>query len=1027
MFTHLHCHSYYSFLRGSASPAALARRAAELRMDTLALTDRDSICGAVEFYLACRELKIKPILGVELTEPVKPLSERETVSLRRAVFLARNREGWERVCELTTARRLDDKFSLARAVREAGENIFVITDFPELIPGISPRYFALETNLFMDFRRRREIFRISREKRIPVIAANDVYFLFPGDYFLVRLLACIRTRSGWGEVVSSALPHRASWLKSPREMEEAPGIYPEMLLAGRRIAESCNLNLELGRIQLPRYPLSPGETAQERLLSLCRKGMKKRYGNSDSRITRRLEKELGIINRLGMADYFLLVEEIIGFARSRGIPTLGRGSAANSLVCYLLGITGVDPLRYDLYFERFLNLKRRDPPDIDLDFPTNRRHEVIDWIYRRFGRDRVATLSTTVRFRARSALGETARVMGMKEDEARLLTRHFPYYADLADPDRIRREAPECRGLPWSEERFNNIMKVASLMVGIPRHLSVHPGGVVIAPAPLTRYLALARAANGVVVTQPDMYSVKKQGLIKIDILGQRALAVVDDLVRGLKEEGIRIDFNAIDPTLDHSTRELIAAGRTLGCFYVESPVMRTLLRRLECRDFETLVVASSIIRPGVSNTGCAESYIARCLGREKNISLHPLVDEILKETRGVMIYQEQVMRVVSEVAGLSLADGDEFRRCMSKKPGWQAMANYRERFISGAIRNRVPQETAVKLWQQIEGFAAYAFCQAHSAAFARLSFETAYLKAHFPARFMAALISHRGGFYPTREYVREAERMGLKIYPPDVNKSDYCYRAEGEGIRVGLMEIKGLRLKTSRLILKERTDALYCSWEDFRSRIRPDAGELEALVKSGALDSLGMNHSGCYWRLAAARTCYPPDELFPRFREISGPPLPVIRGGLKSLRREEEEGLGFSLLPPKAEEVRRKLERLSPGIPLIRANEQLNWAGKEVQLVGDYVTGRLNRTRKGHRMMKFITLEDATGLFEVVLFPDCYSRYGSHLAGGGPFYVRGKVQVKDRVPTIIGSFLCRTEKEINPFSKPITGSSIIR
>ncbi|MEA1926601.1 MAG: DNA polymerase III subunit alpha, partial [Candidatus Auribacterota bacterium] len=794
-----------------------------------------------------------------------------------------------------------------------------------------------------------------------------------------------------------------AWLKSVREMEDSLGEYPDTFLAAARIAAECELTMELGKLHLPRYPLPVGENAPEHLRILCRSGARRRYGGGGERMKRRLEKELGVINRLGMADYFLLVEEIVGFAKSRGIPTLGRGSAANSLVCYLLGITGVDPLRYNLYFERFLNLKRKDPPDIDLDFPTHRRAGVIDWIYYRFGRDRVAMLSTTVRFRARSALGETARVMGMGESGVRALTRNFPYFDDLRDPDRIRREAPECRDLPWDDPGFREIIRAASRLIGIPRHRSVHPGGMIIAPAPLTRYLALTRAANGVVVTQPDMYSVKKLGLLKIDILGQRALAVMHDVVRGLEEDGTRLDFNEIDLTRDEPTRELIAGGRTIGCFYVESPVMRTLLKRLKCRDFQTLVAASSIIRPGVSSTGCAESYISRSLGREEIPSLHPRVDGILKETYGVMIYQEQVMRVVSEAAGLSPAVGDEFRRCMSKKPGRQAMGNYRERFLTGAVKNLIPRETAVKLWQEIEGFAAYAFCQAHSASFAQLSFETAYLKARYPARFMAALISRRGGFYSTREYVREAERMDLEILPPDVNRSDYSYRAEGEGIRVGLMEVKGLRLDTARLILRERDSGPYRSWEDFRARIRPNTGELASLVKSGALGSLGLSRTELFWRLAGRSFNSSPDELFPGFREESGPPLPRIQNNPECRRGDEREGLGFSLLPWATEDYRRKLESFSPSIPLIRANEQLEWEGKEVQLIGDPVTDRLNRTRRGNRLMKFITLEDPTGLFEVVLFPDCYARYGHHLSGAGPFYVRGTVQVKDEVPTIIG------------------------
>jgi len=1008
-FTHLHCHSYYSFLRGTAAPTDLARRAAELGMPALALTDRDSVCGSVEFYLACREAGVKPILGVELTESGDyycRASDGRPGSPRRAVFLARNRDGWRRICELTTARQLDGNFSLSQSIRTAGDNLFVLAEYPDLAGDTIPRSFILAVTSFMGLREREEIFRFGRARNIPVAATNDIYFLSPADYSLARLLSCIRTRSLWENIAPSEIPHREARFKSRREMEDSLGAYPEVFSTSLRIAGECNIELELGRLHLPRYPLPPGESAPRRLRTLCREGVKKRYGIVRSGLEQRLEKELGVIFRLGMADYFLLVEEIVDFARRRGIPTLGRGSAANSLVCYLLGITGVDPLRYNLYFERFLNDKRQDPPDIDLDFPTNRRDEVVSWIYRRFGSDRVAMLSTTVRFRARSALRETARVMGRGEEWAGRLTGSLPYYASLRDPDLIRREAPECRDLPWDDPEAGKILKVASRLEGLPRHLSVHPGGMVITPEPLTGYLALTRAAKGIVVTQPDMYSVKKLGLVKIDILGQRALAVVEDVVRGVGDGVDEIDFSVIDPTRDEATRELIASGRTIGCFYVESPVMRSLLKRLSCREFETLVAASSIIRPGVSSTGCAESYIARHLGREVPRPIHPLVDGILQDTYGVMIYQEQVMRVVSEAAGLSPADSDEFRRCMSKKPGWRALANYRERFIRGAVNNHLLRKTAVELWRRIEGFAAYAFCQAHSASFARLSYQTAYLKAHYPARFMASLISRRGGFYSTREYVREAVRMGLSIYPPDVNRSDYLYRSEGEGIRVGLMEVKGLRQNTIRRIMKERENSPYRSWKDFLLRARPDSGELSKLIGSGALGSLSGSRTAFAWMEAAGRSTAPPDNLFPRFREESGPPLPDFQSGLSDRRQAEKDGLGFSLLPPEAEDLRRKLKKFSRSIPLIRANEQTKWEGEDVQLVGDLVTSRLNRTRGRGRLMKFLTLEDSTGLFEVVLFPDCYARYGHHLAAAGPFYVRGTVQVKDDVPVILGRFL---------------------
>lgn len=998
MFVHLHCHSYYSFLRGVVSPARLARRAAELGMPALALTDTDGVYGAVEFYRACREEGIKPILGVELTG-----------GEGSAVFLARDRSGWEKICELTTARQLKEGFSIRRAVREAGENVFILIGCPSLLSTVAhcplpTPYIYLEMNTFQPARTRSELMELARKKKLPLVAANDVHFLKPGEWPQAKVLAGIRTLSTWNSIPPEAVPSRQAWFKNEAGMEAALGEYPEALSETGRIAAAATVELELGALHLPRYPLPPGTDSGALLAEKCRRGVKRRYGKFSAGAGKRLRKELKIILDLGLADYFLLVEEIVRFARRLGIPTLGRGSAANSLVCYLLGITDVEPLKHRLYFERFLNPARSDPPDIDLDFPSDRRDEVIERIYRRFGRDRVAMLSTTVRFRARSALRETARVMGIGAEETNRLTRHLPYFSSLRDPERIRGEVPECRSLPWGNKEFRSLLRAAAELEGFPRHLSVHPGGVVIAPAPLTRYLALERAAKGIVITQPDMYSVKELGLIKIDVLGQRSLAVVEEVVREEAERGVKINFAAFDPAADEATGELVGSGRTIGCFYIESPVMRTLLKRLKCRDFETLVAASSIIRPGVSNTGLAERYIARHLGKEKITSLHPRLDGILEETHGVMIYQEQVMKVLSAAAGMSLAEADHFRRCMSKKPGWTALENYRQQFQLGAGKRKIPPEVIDELWRQIEGFSAYAFCKAHSASFALLSFRAAYLKAHFPAAFMAALISHRGGFYPTAEYVEEARRMGLEILPPDVNRCSYKYRAEKAGIRVGLMEIRHLRRRTARAILREREKKPFISWADFIRRTVPDCRELKSLIRSGALDSLGESRTALLWKASAAGK-RPGTDFLGGFEEESGPGLPSFAESSEALAAGEREELGFPL-SPRGEDWAGKLKKLYPKLPLMKTGGRSTESGEEIQFIGRPVTGRLIRTNKGGKLMKFLTLDGPGGPLEVVIFPDCYARYGDRLRSSGPIYVRGRLQVRDSAPVLICHFL---------------------
>nr|HPJ71613.1 DNA polymerase III subunit alpha [bacterium] len=621
----------------------------------------------------------------------------------------------------------------------------------------------------------------------------------------------------------------------PRRGElERAGFARAALAESGRLAAACDFRFDGSPPRL--YP--EGDVGV--LRAACRDAFSRTMGGSEpGRV--RLERELGVIERMGFAGYFLLAREIVVFAAERAIPWVGRGSAANSLVCYLLGITAVNPLEHGLYFERFLNEHRPDPPDIDIDFPTHRRREVIEFIRRRYGRERTALISTTSRFRGRGAFREAARVLGWREEKIREISRKLPYFFSNREPERLRREIPECRDLPWADSGFCRILTLAAALEGIPRNISVHPGGVVVSPRPLTDMVALERASGGLVVTQPDMYSIRDLGLVKVDILGQRALAVVEDTIRLEAARGTTLDWGTVKPREDEATGRLIATGRTLGCFYIESPVMRLLLRRLGCRDFETLVAASSIIRPGVNSSGLADRYIARSRGEEPVPRLHPLLAPILAETKGVMIYQEQVMRVVSAAAGMSMGDADLFRRAMNGK---ENMGVLEKRFRSGCRTTGFPEREIDALWGQIRSFAAYSFCKAHSAAFSVLSFQTAWLKAHYPASFLAAVISRRGGFYPSSEYIEEARRLGLEVLSPDVNHSEGVSISEGAGIRLGLMEVSGLGPEAIRRIVVARPRGGFSSWEDFIGRVRPGVAETRRLLSAGALDGLGVGRA---------------------------------------------------------------------------------------------------------------------------------------------------------------------------------------
>ena len=543
-------------------------------------------------------------------------------------------------------------------------------------------------------------------------------------------------------------------------------------------------------------------------------------------------------------------------------------------------------------------------------------------------------------------------------------------------------------------------MRMAAEIEGYPRHLSIHCGGIVISPFSLTDLVPLERSSNGLVITQYDMYPLEDLGLVKIDLLGQRGLSVVADTVEAARENyGEEVDFSRFDPEEDGKTQELVRRGETLGCFYIESPAMRSLLKKLRVDSFLLLVAASSIIRPGVSNSGMMRKFIDRHNGKEEVRYLHPRLEDLLKETYGIMIYQEDVIKVAHHLAGMDLAEADALRRCMSKKRNWEAMEKYRGRFIRGCRENGVSPEVADALWEQIECFAGYAFCKAHSASFARISYQAAYLKAHYPAEFMASVLTNQGGFYATSVYLEEARRMGLRPLLPHIHRSREGYTAEKvsscwedgnrrDGIRVGLMQIKHLGRDTVRSILKHRSrGGLFLSFQDVCSRAGASFREIETLVRCGALDCLGANRPELLWKLGLLRRHKEKvegDALFSR--EPDAPPLPDY-SPLEKLKAETEI-LELAVSAPPLGFFRKQLNALGA----VPSDALCEYAGRHVRVAGRVVTSKRTQTKQGETM-KFLTLEDLHGLMEVTLFPGVYRRYGHLLPAELPLVVEGKVE----------------------------------
>jgi error-prone DNA polymerase len=954
------------------------------------------------------------------------------------VALARSLEGFAELCRLLTARHLQEDFRLGEALATLSEEVVLLVSDPPLLSAIVRRRGG--AGLYAELvdhgggaaerRRLRDLVGEARRLGVPPAATNAVHFAEPSGHRAHRLLGAIRTCTTLGGLPPGHAVSAEAWLKPARLMTRLFRERPEAVRATLDIAEACRVELPVGRLRLPPFPLPPGETAFSYLWALATRGLRERYRPPSGRAVERLASELKVIEDKALAPYFLVVWDINEWARVRGIPTVGRGSAANSLVCYCLGITEIDPLAHNLYFERFLSPERTDCPDIDLDFPWNQRDAVVEHVYERYGRDHVAMISTHVTFRGRGALREVGKALGLPADEIDGFVRRLPGYVDLAGLERARRELPECRELPLEEEPFRTLCELGRAIEGFPRHLGIHCGGLVVSPEPITNLIPLEEAAKGLVITQYDMYPVEDMGLVKIDLLGQRALSVVMDTVAAVGERyGEEVDFAEVDPVADPETKALMREGRTMGCFYVESPGMRNLLKKLRVEDFDTLVAASSIIRPGVADSGMMRAFIDRYRGRQPVAYLHPVLEEVLGDTLGVMIYQEDVIKVAHAVAGMSLGEAEGLRRCMSKKRHWEAMSTYRERFLRGAGARGIGPDVAGEIWRQIESFGGYAFCKAHSASFALVSYRTAYLKARWPAEFLAAVLSNQGGFYGASAYVEEARRLGLRVLPPDVNTSGLAFSAEGwppgEGpadgranaLRVGLMQVGGASRATMEAVVEARTrQGSFASLGDFLSRVPAELDEAAALIKAGAFGSLGRTRPELLWELKllygeVARLRAGGGEepmLFSARPARKGPPVPKLaEHPFEEVLALEQEVLGLTVSAHPLARYRSALR----GLPLLPARALGEHVGRRVRLVGWLVTSKRTRTRRG-QWMRFLTLEDETAIYDATLFPAVYQRFGHLVTDRGPYLVAGRVEPDGSGTTVTAEELERLEGE---------------
>jgi len=1019
-FVHLDVHSGYSLLAGASTVEDLVARASAQGHDALALTDTEGAYGLPLFQACCDAVQMKAIHGAELHDPAVPEE--------RAVVLAQDARGYRSLCRLLTRRHLDERFSLIDDLPRDAAGLLVLTPSPSLLrqwaEDLPPDALYAEVIAHApDDAARRRLLDVARQVERPLVGTHRVFFDAPRRHALHRMLLAIGQLKFLREIVPGGVDRHGrpldlappeAFLAPPREAAHAFRDLPEAARATLEIAERCTFRFR--KPERPRLPAldpemlgeAPGhvspDAAYARLAQLCLDGAKRRYERIRPDVLARVERELRVIQMRGFADYFLIVHGLAEFARARGIPVVGRGSAANSIVAYALGITSVDPLRFDLPFERFLSPARRDCPDIDLDIDWRGRDTVIQHAYDTYGEERVAMISTHITFQARSAVREAAKTLGLPPPEVGKLVKHLPWHLEGGGLD-VDRLPPELAGLPLRKQPWKELLRAAHALHGLPRHLSIHVGGIVIGDGPLADALPLERSAKGLVVTQYDMHGVEDVGLVKIDLLGNRGLAVIADVVRDARTfHDHDLDLDRL-PEEDVRAAALLREGRTLGCFQVESPAMRNLVVRMDAHSQEDAMIALSLVRPGPAGSGMKDAYVRRRRGEEATPALFPTIDALFAPTYGVMLYQEDTLRAAAAIAGFDLAQADLLRRALGKKREPEDLPALERTFREGARENAVPPGVIDTVWNDIRRFSAYAYNKAHAATYSRISWQGLYLKARYPASFLAAVLRGGGGFYAARVYVEEARRMGCRIELPCVNRSDVGAYGRLGVLRLGLDQVKSLRRGSAEAIVRIReAQGPYVSPTDLLLRTTLEKHEVERLVLAGALDVFDRPRGELLWmltldfgRYAQARqerreraSLFGPTSMLPPPRHIPVPPT----YSTEALLAMEVEALGLTATcHPHAPwaEAADAAGAVSTAVLRDRVGEQVKIAGWIVTDRRVRMRGK-TRERHGGRYMKFLMLEDLHGTVEVTLFPAAYARVGHRLHGAGPFLVSGTV-----------------------------------
>ena len=1069
-FTHLHVHTEYSLLDGSSKIGELAARAKELGMDSMAITDHGVMYGVIDFYRAARAAGIKPIIGCEVYVSPGSRFDRETVHgedrYYHLVLLAENNTGYQNLMKIVSKGFVDGFYYKPRideeVMREYHEGIIALS---ACLAGEVPRY--LEKGLYEEAKeaakRHLEIFgegnyflelqdhgiplqrqvnqgimRLSKELNIPLVATNDCHYINADDWEAHDILLCIQT----GKKVSDENRMRYEggqyYVKSEEEMRQLFPYAPEAIENTHKIAERCNVEIEFGVTKLPRFDVPDEYDSWGYLNHLCDEGFALRYPDDDGTLRARLDYELGTIKSMGYVDYFLIVWDFINFAKSHGIAVgPGRGSAAGSIVAYCLKITDIDPIRYQLLFERFLNPERVSMPDIDVDFCYERRQEVIDYVVEKYGKDQVAQIVTFGTLAARGVIRDVGRVMDLPYSLCDQVSKMVPAELNIT-LDLALQKNPELKTLYESDEQVKKLIDMSKRLEGLPRHTSMHAAGVVISRTSIDEYVPLSRGADGTIVTQFTMTTLEELGLLKMDFLGLRTLTVIQDAVKMIeKDYGVKLDLEHIDYD-DKKVMDSLGTGKNEGVFQLESGGFKTFMKELKPTTLEDIIAGISLYRPGPMD------FIPKYLkGKNDPASITytcPQLEPILKPTYGCIVYQEQVMQIVRDLAGYTLGRSDLVRRAMSKKKA-AVMAKERQNFVygnaeegvKGCIANGIDEKTANQIYDDMTDFAKYAFNKSHAAAYAVVAYQTAFLKFYYPKEFMAALMtSVMDNTTKVSEYILACRNMGIPILPPDINEGYSGFSVSGNGIRYGLSAIKSVGRAVVDVIIAERENGgLFKSLDDFVSRMsnkEVNKRTLESFIKSGALDTLPgtrkqklivsgdlleskarekktvMEGQLSFFDLAPEEEKNNFQITFPNVGEYDK----------QTLLAFEKETIGIYVSGHPMEEYRELWEK---NVTAKTSDFVVDEDGKTVVednsnvVIGGMITSKKVKTTKTNQLMAFITIEDLVGTVEVLVFPKIYEKNRPSFTEENKVFVRGRASIGDDP---VGKLIC---EEVIPFT----------